>query len=79
MLMSMEIFSYVKNLWKGSKTYVSYENVSSSAKFAIFVLSFDEILSEFRVCFQKMENNTEIGRILPNFARFGFPENFDTE
>ena len=34
-----------------------------SAGFAIFMLNVDEIMSEFRECFQKMENTMEICRI----------------
>ena len=64
-------FCYFKN---------DFFNISQDfSKFAICMLKFDENVSELRECFQKMENDMEICRIVCQMMRKKFPEIFDTE
>ena len=43
--------------------FSKHELLNKSARFAIFMLNVDEMLSPFRECFQKMENDLGSCRI----------------
>ena len=55
-----------------------YYNNYNKANVTICMLDFDEMLSQFRECFQKMENNTETCRMRCHNLR-KFPDLSDTK